>query len=259
MSQNEDPPLSAAEATNPNLTAAAPGTTGVLLMPISDTSVVKLLTEQEWQACAALTHATPPAFDELTKRLHALERHPDYEYDSVEHQRKSCGDSNPPEGEGWEDNYDCDFGVTRGDYTEYHHWRRLKSFQLTDEPNVWNLEPIQLPKLNLADWNAYLAELMKELSDRDDWLTELALPTTTIESLLESTYGKGAYRTQDDQLYLVWEVTQLLLITCLTTGKVNFRSRLGNGSWGRLYEWGKQLSLPINMLEVRTQVPKLLT
>ncbi len=86
---------------------------------------------------------------DLIRRLHEVECHPDYEYTSVEHQRKSCVE-NPPEGHGWEVNKDLDDGVTRDDFTEDHHYRRLKSDARKDTVRYYQLPKLVLEKVTLA-------------------------------------------------------------------------------------------------------------
>lgn len=58
--------------------------------------------------------------------LHRMRRHPGYEYDTTEGQRKNWDDADePPEGEGWERNVDAGRnGWDRFDYTEESYWRR---------------------------------------------------------------------------------------------------------------------------------------
>lgn len=85
----------------------------------------------------------------LTRRLHEAERHPDYEYTSIEHQRKTCVE-NTPEGHGWEVNKDLDDGVTRDDHTEDHHYRRLKSDARKDTIPSYTLPKLTLDKITLT-------------------------------------------------------------------------------------------------------------
>lgn len=94
---------------------------------------------------------TVPALvnSELITRLHETEKHPDWQYESIEHPRKASY-SNPPEGAGWMDNVENDRGCTRYDNTEYHHFRRLKTDAAKDEVDPWNLPTITLSKVDAS-------------------------------------------------------------------------------------------------------------
>ena len=65
--------------------------------------------------------------ERLTKYLHSICRHPDFEYETTTGPRKACYDFPPPEGEGWDINVDEGRdGWERFDYHEEQYWRRLK-------------------------------------------------------------------------------------------------------------------------------------
>ncbi len=61
-------------------------------------------------------------------QLHERRRHPEWEYETTEGQRKAWDDiDTPPEGDGWERNVDAGRdGWERFDYTEESYWRRPK-------------------------------------------------------------------------------------------------------------------------------------
>lgn len=92
---------------------------------------------------------------DLIKRLHAEGKHPDYEYESVEHPYKA-GYSNKPEGQGWETNVHMDEGLTRYDNTEDHHYYRLKTWAGKDEIKFYDLPKISLNKVTIAELLAFL-------------------------------------------------------------------------------------------------------
>ena len=64
----------------------------------------------------------------LTRFLHSICKHPDYEYETTEGPRKYWEDADePPEGDGWEVNVDEGRdGWERFDYHEEAYWRRKK-------------------------------------------------------------------------------------------------------------------------------------
>lgn len=71
--------------------------------------------------------------------LHLRSRHPAYEYETTEGQRKSWDDADkPPEGEGWERNVDAGRdGWDRFDFHEESYWRRLKPESERKEWKQW--------------------------------------------------------------------------------------------------------------------------
>lgn len=63
----------------------------------------------------------------LVDILHRVKAHPDYEYETTECGRKQ--ESHAPDGEAWEPNIfggDPHSSWSRGDYQEWHDWRRIK-------------------------------------------------------------------------------------------------------------------------------------
>ncbi len=66
----------------------------------------------------------------LEDHLHAIRRHPDYEYLTTTIGRKTCEDPEPYEeehGVGWEENGEGHDSWERFDYHEEYYWRRLHS------------------------------------------------------------------------------------------------------------------------------------
>ena len=63
--------------------------------------------------------------ERLSKCLHALQAHPDFEYATTTAARKMGCDA-PESGEGWEPNYDYRDGFERFDYHEEAYWRKRK-------------------------------------------------------------------------------------------------------------------------------------
>lgn len=98
------------------------------------------------------------AMNSLVKRLHENCTHPDYEYKTVETGRKSGADTTP-NGFGWEENVDRDF--TRDDYTEYHHYRRLKTYAAQDIVRFFDAPMLRMPQLNLLE---YLSVVFKKFA-----------------------------------------------------------------------------------------------
>lgn len=62
----------------------------------------------------------------LRSILHAVERHPDFEYETTKGGRKLLNENEPPEGEGWVRNYDKGEGFSRFEFHEESYWRRRK-------------------------------------------------------------------------------------------------------------------------------------
>lgn len=74
---------------------------------------------------ASACHGVIPTEQQLHRRF----RHPNWEYETTEGQRKMWDDQNtPPVGDGWERNVDAGRdGWERFDYTEESYWRRPKA------------------------------------------------------------------------------------------------------------------------------------
>lgn len=67
--------------------------------------------------------------ESAVREMHMIGIHPGYDYKTTEGQRKNWNDwDTPPEGEGWERNFDRGMqGWERFDYTEKSYWRRKRS------------------------------------------------------------------------------------------------------------------------------------
>lgn len=85
--------------------------------------------------------APVPREPETDAELHARFRHPAWEYETTEGQRKQWDHQDtPPEGDGWERNLEAGRdGWERFDYTEESYWRRPRAeprVEETEEPFI---------------------------------------------------------------------------------------------------------------------------
>lgn len=194
--------------------------------------------------------------DELTRRLHEAERHPDYEYQSREWPRK-YGTSSPPEGNGWEENFDKDGGYTRYDNTEDHHWRRHKSCKLADEPDVWRLPKIELNKIKHDEYFKFVNDALGAREPRE-WRSMLYIEG--IEGSDEGDWLTGFYKTDKTAThFFVFLDRHVAVITDLRLAVSSYRMRLGNGSWGKIHEWGDRVPLPIDLLQLMSRCSEIAT
>lgn len=96
---------------------------------------------------------------DLVALLHANCRHPLFEYATTESGR-SDSDPPPPEGAGWEVNFDKDRGYYKHDNYVDNFWRRESKHRLTDNVSVEDLPPVAIPKRSFAE---VLQRLREEL------------------------------------------------------------------------------------------------
>ena len=232
-----------------------------------------LLTQQEWDRKPPEPPTAEELYAALVSKLHEKCIHPDYEYESVEHQRKSCADSNPPAGAGWEENLDYDRGYTRYDYTEDHHWRRLKSHRLTDEPELYKLAPITLDKMSRSVFESNF-HISFRFGDEKALLCQTAdygslgivqppplrvpvVKITSLEALREDEAlmeQSGLFELDTGEVYFVHTekaVRALLRLFEDTKDRYQCVARLGNGKWGSYRDWSDYTDLPLNPLALQ--------
>lgn len=224
------------------------------------------------------TALQPHLEGELVKRLHETCRHPDWEYTSVEHPRK-CGYSNEPPGVGWVENNERDYGVTRYDNTEDHHFRRLKSDALKDDIDLSGLPNLNPPaKMYLVEYLAKLRERFckgympsstsaHEFNSKPEYVTHVDhivnlyhddevycmetwpdAGTAARLNELVAKMGENIFYDEKNQPSLIYgvEVNGLRILTNLGNDSTFVTAQRRDGTWMDYTKWSNYLSLPID-------------
>lgn len=197
----------------------------------------------------------------LTSQLHAKQRHPDYEYTTVERGRKQ-GDDTPPDGYGWEMNTDFNGdGFSRDEWTDTYYWRRLKSDALKDGISPYDLKPVTLPPVRLEQYLTLLREHVCKgympSSSKDGYHSKPEYISGFTKALLE---GEGdftftgffcdedlAHLKEERPIWAYVDINTVELMTNLTTEQTYVRVKQPYCVWK---EWYPTIAININLYTV---------
>ena len=224
-------------------------------------------------------HLTSFANTELIKRLHETCRHPDWDYESIEHPYKSSY-HNQPEGCGWIENVEKDEGYTRHDVTEYHHYRRQKSDALRDDIPLRDLKNITQEKMKLNEYldllrerfcKGYMPSSTSTVScnSKPEYVRFVKHITTlsngndvySMDGIFEVNDLEEMHRLSNElggdffykdgkksNLIYAMEINGLRILTVLDDDRTFVTAARQNGSWMAWTAWNDYLSLPIDRL-----------